>query len=562
MTIQQPQTEAMEEEQLSYVDRLARLSFGEASRASYKQMGLHRVKFVETPTPAISIRESAHFFWIAIEPFTDLCRSRNWRPPIYTPWVAHRTFENFRCMCTVSINAEMHFRNSWHSEEYRATWHAGDEVPDTKAEALEDVAKVAFEWYTLNTDVPSFNTMALVPPEREKRAQEDTKYSQTYDDTQSCRISHGSSRATFATAKSRVSYASSGLQGLSRNREQSPWIKHLDDRGLIPDPFDEMNWSGRGQHAEFGEAEDDQIANLLIPEKIIGHSQTAVVESVVCRKIRLARKTINCIGKMKREDAIKEVEHLQKLQHSHIIRVVGSYVQKKTLSILLYPVASYNLESFLEFADELENKTERNSSFTNLCYFFGCLSNAMDHIHQQFTKHMDIKPKNILVQHQQIPFGRSKVYFADFGISRAYKSVAEAETDSPTPYTRMYAAPEVVDQDTRGFSADIFSLGCVFAEILAVLNFQRQSLIDVRARNTDGDTSYQANISPIADWLRSVPLVDVRSLNLDHYKSNIITMMSFDPSSRPSSDDIMARFGGYVCCNEGPEPFVRVAEPT
>ncbi|KAF2811033.1 kinase-like protein [Mytilinidion resinicola] len=211
-----------------------------------------------------------------------------------------------------------------------------------------------------------------------------------------------------------------------------------------------MDWSGRGRHAEFGEGDDGQIAKILTHENILGHSWTAVAESVLCRRIRLARKTISCIGKLKREDAVKEVEHLQKF-----------------------------LESFLEFADELKDFSEKLSNLYDLSCFIGCLSNAMDYIHQQFTKHMDIKPKNILIRQTPRGCNKYRVYFADFGISRAYKSAAEAETDSPTPYTRMYAAPEVVDQDTRGFGADIFSLGCVFAEIIAVLSSQRQSLIDI-----------------------------------------------------------------------------------
>ncbi|KAF2196317.1 kinase-like protein, partial [Delitschia confertaspora ATCC 74209] len=91
--------------------------------------------------------------------------------------------------------------------------------------------------------------------------------------------------------------------------------------------------------------------------------------------------------------------------------------------------------------------------------FFGCLSAAMSFIHQNNVKHMDIKPKNILVQ-------RREIFIADFGVARAYRSAHESETDGPTAFTRMYAAPEVALQDKRGFSADIFPLGCVFLEML------------------------------------------------------------------------------------------------
>jgi serine/threonine protein kinase len=73
---------------------------------------------------------------------------------------------------------------------------------------------------------------------------------------------------------------------------------------------------------------------------------------------------------------------------------------------------------------------------------------------------MDIKPQNVLVR--QFDFRSYKVYIADVDIARAYKSSADSETGPPVAYTRTYAAPEVIEQDKRDFSADIFSLGSVF----------------------------------------------------------------------------------------------------
>ncbi|ORY11323.1 kinase-like domain-containing protein, partial [Clohesyomyces aquaticus] len=205
-------------------------------------------------------------------------------------------------------------------------------------------------------------------------------------------------------------------------------------------------------------------------EKVLGHSATALVESVHCRRIRLARKTIKCSRRLHKEDAIKEVQTLQRLQHQHIVRVVGTYTLKKDLSILLYPATEYNLEEFMDEAvDHLLPSPHRKA----LERFFGCLSTAVSFLHDNNVKHMDIKPKNLLVRNlATLNTNRRsyfRIYIADFGISRSYQSPSESETDSPTSFTRTYAAPEVVIQDKRGFSADIFSLGCVFAEMLATL---------------------------------------------------------------------------------------------
>src|SRR5204863_9361750 len=136
--------------------------------------------------------------------------------------------------------------------------------------------------------------------------------------------------------------------------------QYLLSKNLIPDRFEEKDWSGRGQHAEYDPSEASKVP--LVLEKNLGFTATAIVESVRCKRIRLARKTIKCGRRMRREEAIKEVEHLQRLSHAHILRVVGTYIMGKDLSILLYPVAEYNLGSFMESIcdGDIWRKSEKN----------------------------------------------------------------------------------------------------------------------------------------------------------------------------------------------------------
>lgn len=72
--------------------------------------------------------------------------------------------------------------------------------------------------------------------------------------------------------------------------------------------------------------------------------------------------------------------------------------------------------------------------------------------------------------------GPYKIYFTNFGISRAYASMEESETEDPTSFTRAYAALEVVLQEIRGLSVDIFSMGCVYGEMLATILDASKSL--------------------------------------------------------------------------------------
>lgn len=93
----------------------------------------------------------------------------------------------------------------------------------------------------------------------------------------------------------------------------SAWLQYLASLDIIRLPVEEQDWSGRGQHVEYSAADEDNIP--LTSAKIIGHSNSAVVDSVRCRRIRLARKRIRTHRRLKKEEAVKEVQHLEKLQH-------------------------------------------------------------------------------------------------------------------------------------------------------------------------------------------------------------------------------------------------------
>ena len=118
------------------------------------------------------------------------------------------------------------------------------------------------------------------------------------------------------------------------------------------------------------------------------------------------------------------------------------------------PVADYDLKYYLMiYPMPKEN-------FAYLRSFFGCLASALKYLHEQNCRHKDIKPGNILVK-------GGSVFITDFGTSLDWtEDQLEATTGRPTAFTNTYAAPEVAEGRPRDRSADIWSLGCVFLEII------------------------------------------------------------------------------------------------
>ena len=270
--------------------------------------------------------------------------------------------------------------------------------------------------------------------------------------------------------------------------------------------------------------------------------------------------------------------HLQNLRHSHIIQLVGSYLQGRNFSILMYPVADCHLGTFLEdTADILDDDAEFHHAYQRTLFLrssLGCLTSAIAYIHEQTTKHMDIKPQNILVREStDDPTSRWRIYLADFGLSRSFASQGHSQTDGPTSRTPRYCAPEVYHYERRGRSADIFSLGCVFAEILSACDCKHpQEFADYRRGDGD-DESFHANVDRVLEWIGS-SLDPGYMLGSDigkHHATQLILlvmkMLDPMPDKRPTARAILNPFGpislmfhqigsGDACCSQPPEPYV------
>ncbi|KAF2130956.1 kinase-like protein [Dothidotthia symphoricarpi CBS 119687] len=346
---------------------------------------------------------------------------------------------------------------------------------------------------------------------------------------------------------------------------QNDYHAALEQQNLIQ-PFDkELNWSGKGQHVTF-------LPGEKVPLKVLSHlgaSLTATVEKVLCRRIAIARKTMRCSRKWAVADALREVYHLQNLRHFHIVQLVGSYVQGRNFSILMYPVAECHLGRFLDDTADMEDYQVDRYVF--LASSLHCLTSAIAFVHEHTTKHMDIKPQNILVRSafisdKYISFWSKKewrVYLADFGLSRSFAAQDHSQTDGPTSRTPRYCAPEVYKYESRGRSSDIFSLGCVFLEILTTYyDLHPHDFAEFRRGDGD-DESFHANMDKVSQWIEKL------SESPDFFPPNLISiveqMVRREPDQRPTAIHIKAFFASLPqeswfrsrpCCSQPPETYV------
>lgn len=242
-----------------------------------------------------------------------------------------------------------------------------------------------------------------------------------------------------------------------------------------------IDWCGRGDsHVDF--AKNEPLP--LHEDRFLGHGARGAVYSTQCQGGRLVawKKIYYPRGITLAER--REIVVLKRLSHKHIIQLVGSYTQRPYLGLLLWPVATTDLASFLDGVDDF---TTHQAVFTSsfdakdetklfikevvgsgtpasyLRHSIGCLAGAVAYLYANSVRHKDLKPANILLY----PNG---LRLTDFGTATDFTDFSQSATEEGDRGTPKYFSPETSAFKPCGRASDIFSLGCIFVEMLAVAN--------------------------------------------------------------------------------------------
>ena len=151
--------------------------------------------------------------------------------------------------------------------------------------------------------------------------------------------------------------------------------------------------------------------------------------------------------------SLREIISMLAFEHKNIVKV-REVVYGSTLDkiYIVMDFVDYELKSLIENKKILIT----NSHVKTLIYQ---LLSAVEYMHDKWIVHRDLKTSNLLIDNK----GVLKV--CDFGLARKYGSPLRAYTHMVV--TLWYRAPELL-LGTRVYTPaiDIWSLGCIFAELL------------------------------------------------------------------------------------------------
>jgi serine/threonine protein kinase len=387
-----------------------------------------------------------------------------------------------------------------------------------------------------------------------------------------------------------------------------------------------FDWSRLGlTSARHVDLQGQELPPGFVKHELLGSSNSVVIR-VEVHGTSLAMKTYYGKNEERLAKVLAEISILRRLHHHHIIEYVGSMTQtspaslhRPTLSALFWPVAPCGLDQFMQEIDTLalaicngdlkgseladsirdpvhgsaasllrgivfpvteQSNVKRTSKVSTilraairrLFASFGCLAEALFYVHRQHISHKDVKPSNILVYPNESSYQstesnpqgqrvRDGLRLTDFDGANDF-SQAPVSTAEHSWFTTLYASPETLNKRESGRGCDIFSMGCVYLEMLALATIfpyvsdvanqadpgppppyfsggELRAKMGPSAAHRAEDGKLANLVAKVGELLPAQP--PEQREGTYRLQSIIQSMLSLNPASRPSADILTLR---------------------
>lgn len=155
-------------------------------------------------------------------------------------------------------------------------------------------------------------------------------------------------------------------------------------------------------------------------------------------------------GQGKLREIAREVEVMCRLQHPNIVQYLFCKREGNCICIFM-ELCEGSLQSLI---------TKRELHADNIKHYLRQIIEAVAYLHSRQFFHRDLKPENVL-------FRNGNVKLTDFGTAAKYKPNSN-ESRGNVKGTFSYMAPEVLLAEAYGPQCDVWSIGCIAADMLGI----------------------------------------------------------------------------------------------
>lgn len=267
---------------------------------------------------------------------------------------------------------------------------------------------------------------------------------------------------------------------------------------------------------------------------VVYRARDLVTSAIVAlKKVRIALTSDGIPMTTLRE--ISLLKQLDSFQHPNIVKlldVVHGRIEGDTLLLFLV---------FEHLDQDLADFISRNSSSltkSTIQQFSKHLLNGVDFLHSHRIIHRDLKPSNLLISRDR------QLKIADFGLAKTYDFEMRLTS---VVVTLWYRAPEILLGQSYNSNVDIWSAGCIIAEMFARKALfpgtsetsQIQKIFELVGRPDESCLPEDCSLN-IEQFLRNVPneprlLNDIIPQLCQNSCDLLQQMLDFNSKKRPSA---------------------------
>ncbi|OMJ69566.1 hypothetical protein SteCoe_32684 [Stentor coeruleus] len=253
-------------------------------------------------------------------------------------------------------------------------------------------------------------------------------------------------------------------------------------------------------------------------DKELGHGSFGMVYRVKSLKnncIYVIKKiNIDHLSQKSQKEVIHEAQILKKLDHPNIVKYFCSFMDGKSLCIVMEYINGGDLHKLIRFYQDKKTFIPE-SEIWKMSFE---LSTAIQYLHSKSIIHRDIKTLNILITKNHT------IKLADLGASKIVSAPMQV-TRIGTP---LYLAPELVKHKPYDYKVDIWALGCVIYNLAKLQPpFQAENLI------TLGMQIVSKNPEPLP------------SIYSEHLTEFVLKMLSKQPIDRPGISGVISMINRF-----------------